>query len=364
MSTLKLSLSGVNYLNIGLMVISMALAINLPFELFLFAYAVLGPLHYMTEIGWLHQRSYFSLDKRDFIIPVLMCSLITLSLLLGLAGSWSVTASLMADLKANAVTGAILQGLSDYSTGFIFLAFTSAFFMVLVKNRRLRYALIVAMILPAYLLSEVESYETWIAVFLPTIIHVCLFTALFILFGAMKSKSFSGYLSFAVYILCALLIFQVSYNPVEYKIGENVLRNFLGSGFSTLNHSMWDILHPVREKEFFLNTRFALKIQAFIAFSYTYHYLNWFSKTEIIKWHQVPKPWLVLTVLVWIGSVLLYRYDYKAGLMALFFLSMLHVFLEFPLNVQSIVGIGKEGSKWFAKKPKPAVQKANVKNAK
>lgn len=354
MSTLKLSLSGINYLNIGLMVISMILAINLPFELFLFAYAVLGPLHYMTEIGWLHQRNYFSIDRRDFIIPVVMCSLITLSLLLSLAVKWSVTESLMVDLKANPFTGAVIRGLSDYSTGFIFLAFASAFFMVLVKNRRLRYVLIAAMAVPAYLLSEIESYETWIAVFLPTIIHVCVFTALFILFGAMKSKSFSGYLSFAVYVFCALIIFQVTYNPMEYKISENVLRNFIGSGFTTLNHDMWEILHPVREKEFFINTRFALKIQAFIAFSYTYHYLNWFSKTEVIKWHRVPKPWLALTVLVWVGSVALYFYDYKAGLIALFFLSMLHVFLEFPLNVQSMVGIGKEGAKWFSKKPVPA----------
>ena len=31
------------------------------------------------------------------------------------------------------------------------------------------------------------------------------------------------------------------------------------------------------------------KVQAFLAFAYTYHYLNWFSKTLIIKWHQVAK---------------------------------------------------------------------------
>lgn len=351
MSSLRLSINGVNYLNIGLMVLSMVLAINLPFELFLFAYAVLGPLHYMTEIGWLHQRNYFSLERRDFIIPVLMCVLISLSLVFSLAEGWAVTKDLMVTLKSNRIVNAILEGLSKYGTGFIFLAFTSAFFMVLVKKRPLRYVLIAAMLIPAYLLSEIDSYETWFAVFLPTIIHVCVFTALFILFGAMKGKSFSGYLSFAIYLLCVFIIFQVSFDPRKYLLSEYVLNAFRLSGFSTLNYDMWDILGPTREKEFFLNSKFALKIQAFIAFSYTYHYLNWFSKTEVIKWHQVPKPWLVLTVLVWVGSVALYWYDYQVGLMALFFLSMLHVFLEFPLNVQSFIGIGKEGVGWFRRKP-------------
>jgi hypothetical protein len=26
-----------------------------------------------------------------------------------------------------------------------------------------------------------------------------------------------------------------------------------------------------------------------IAFAYQYHYLNWFSKTSIIKWHEVTR---------------------------------------------------------------------------
>ena len=48
--------SQVNYLNIGLMIVSAIAAFILPFELFLFAYAVLGPLHYLTESSWLQDR--------------------------------------------------------------------------------------------------------------------------------------------------------------------------------------------------------------------------------------------------------------------------------------------------------------------
>ena len=212
MSALRLSINGVNYLNIALMLLSLVLAVTFPFELFLFAYAVLGPLHYMTEIGWLHQRNYFAIDKRDFIIPVAMCALISLSVLFNLAAGWPATAETMASLNAG-FFGRITAGLNEYATGFIFIAFTSAVFMVVVKKRSLRYLLIAAMLIPAFLLVKVDSYETWFAVFLPTIIHVCVFTALFILFGAMKGKSFSGYLSFVVYLLCILLIFQISFDP-------------------------------------------------------------------------------------------------------------------------------------------------------
>ena len=51
---------GVNWLNIGLMVMACGAAIAAPFHVFLFAYVVLGPLHYLTEISWLHDRDYFT----------------------------------------------------------------------------------------------------------------------------------------------------------------------------------------------------------------------------------------------------------------------------------------------------------------
>ncbi|HET9870420.1 MAG TPA: hypothetical protein VFR02_07995, partial [bacterium] len=50
----------VNALNIGLMALSAALAFRFPFELFLFSYTVLGPLHYLTEISWLKDRGFYT----------------------------------------------------------------------------------------------------------------------------------------------------------------------------------------------------------------------------------------------------------------------------------------------------------------
>src|ERR1051326_6332879 len=62
---MKLNTDQINYLNICLMLISCVMAFIFPFELFLFSYAILGPLHYLTEISWLHDRNYFTERQRD-----------------------------------------------------------------------------------------------------------------------------------------------------------------------------------------------------------------------------------------------------------------------------------------------------------
>ena len=72
------------------------------------------------------------------------------------------------------------------------------------------------------------------------------------------------------------------------------------------------------------------------------HCLNWFSKTSIIKWHEVPRSRWIGVVVMWVSSVGLYGYNYELGLYWLLFLSFLHVFLEFPLNWHSFFGIGRE----------------------
>ena len=75
----------------------------------------------------------------------------------------------------------------------------------------------------------------------------------------------------------------------------------------------------------------------FIAFVYTYHYLNWFSKTSVIGWKEaLNRRSTLLILIIWLGSIGVYLYDYQTGLTALFFLSFLHVLLEFPLNVITI----------------------------
>ena len=81
----------------------------------------------------------------------------------------------------------------------------------------------------------------------------------------------------------------------------------------------------IEGKDFLLLSKLGVKIQIFIAFAYTYHYLNWFSKTSIIGWkssltHKRTKYIIIL----WMASVGLYLYDYTTGIIALFFLSLLN----------------------------------------
>ncbi|HWF43450.1 MAG TPA: hypothetical protein VG537_02305, partial [Candidatus Kapabacteria bacterium] len=86
----------------------------------------------------------------------------------------------------------------------------------------------------------------------------------------------------------------------------------------------------------------AIAIMRFIAFAYLYHYLNWFSKTKIIRWHEVSKTRLATVVVLWLAAITVYLIDYDLGLKMLFFLSGLHVLLEFPLDVRTMLGIGTE----------------------
>ena len=135
----------------------------------------------------------------------------------------------------------------------------------------------------------------------------------------------------------------------QYELSEYWLDTMLQSKFIELGVQIAIFMGWAKKTTYLISTpngkmlsTIALKMQIFIAFAYTYHYLNWFSKTKIINWHQVSKNRLLVTFTIWIASMALYVYDYKLGLSALFFLSVLHVFLEFPLNHLTFVGIYKE----------------------
>ena len=62
--------NNIDNINSSLVVIVFAIAIIIPFELFLFAYAILGPLHYLSEIAWLEKKNFFfnDLNRRNFFI--------------------------------------------------------------------------------------------------------------------------------------------------------------------------------------------------------------------------------------------------------------------------------------------------------
>jgi hypothetical protein len=319
--------SNIHHLNSALMVISCLVAFFIPFELFLFSYAILGPLHYLTEIGWLHKKNYFTKGKNDFIFLIIGCVLIVY---------WNYF-----PIKNYTRTADVL----------LFCLFLSIVF-VFIKDWLYRWILILLSVIIIGVLNNSPQYFTWFGIFLPTIIHVFIFTWVFMLYGVIKEKSIPGLISIAVLILCTVLLFIIQPTNLIYKVSEYTMKSY--GGFSELNFRLINFLNlsELTEVKQIFTTQVGFVIMRFIAFAYTYHYLNWFSKTSVIKWHLVPKKTLFITLIIWILSISIYFYDYTLGLQVLLFLSFLHVFLEFPLNVMSFTGIGKELSAFNIKKTK------------
>jgi hypothetical protein len=336
--------------NIALMIISCVAAYLLPFELFLFSYAVLGPLHYLTEISWLHKRDYFTTGKFDYLIFIPLGVILTLFIVTNYQG----------------------PDAARWSTNLIFICVVSALGMVLLQNWFYKIIVIVSALVIGYALSGMNSMQLAFGMYLPTLVHVFIFTGLFIIYGALKSKSITGLVSVGVFILCGASFFI--YHPAIswYHVSDYAQRSISGIRFDGLISSFAHMFNMDKDhgafksledfQHFVFHSTVGQSIMRFIAFAYTYHYLNWFSKTSVIKWHKVPAKWLAIVVVLWICSVGLYAYDYMMGLEVLFLLSMLHVFLEFPLNYRSIIGIGEElGLR--VNLPKPAMAQVPVRPA-
>jgi hypothetical protein len=326
----SLSTDQLNYLNIGLMILAAAAAFVRPFEVFLAAYAFLGPLHYLTEISWLHDRNYYTRGKRDYLMLVAMAVVVTI------------------------VVTKIIPGVPDWvRVATTYIAFGIALVFVLVSKpwkRRVCYALL---IVTSGLAVHVDVLYTVFGVLLPTIVHVFVFTGLFILAGALKGRSVSGISSLAVFCLCALSFFMIGRNATAGDVSVSVQKIYYA--FTQLNYSLMtpfnqqDLSVPENTTNFinFVNYRLyhsplALAIMRLIAFGYLYHYLNWFSKTSIIQWHNIPRSRFIGVIVIWVASVGAYAYNYQFGLRWLFFLSFTHVLLEFPLNHLTMINIGRE----------------------
>jgi len=318
--------------NIGLMLLSCVVAVIIPLELFLFSYAILGPLHYLTEISWLHDRKYFTKGRYDAVM------LLTIGLITSIAYY-----SMMGYLELEFPTQAMLK--------LAYIALLSAAVFALVKNTFYRIAGVFLIIITSQLS---EHFALFFGVFLPTLVHVYVFTGIFMLYGALKSGSRLGIVSVGVLLLCPVLLYFLFPDYTPFGLTDYGKQQYIGdrgSGFISLHMVALREWFGIRPQEGDIPARFwvdqvfhsktGILLMRFIAFAYTYHYLNWFSKTSIIQWHKVPKWRFAVVILFWIVSIVLYVYSYIIGFMWLFFLSYLHVLLEFPLNYTSAMGIGK-----------------------
>src|SRR5215212_3020239 len=316
-------LDRVNYLNAGLMVAAAAAAYAIPFHLFIFAYAILGPAHYLTEISWLHDRRYFAQRPRPraWWLALVVAAMVVLG------------------------AGYMMQLPPKYEVGMTWLVFVTAGFLAFVRRRNLALGLIAASIIGLALFSTIDAYLIG-AYLLVTIVHVFVFTAAFVLYGALKSRSTSALVSLAVFGLCSISFFV--YAPAG-TAPVGAVRSMYAF-FETLNGWLLRLLSFSSSDVY---GREGITVMRFIAFAYTYHYLNWFSKTSIIRWHEVSRRRIALVVTAWLSVVLIYTFNYELGIAVAYLLSLLHVLLEFPLNYQSFAGIARELRAWVSGAPAP-----------
>lgn len=338
----------IDLLNVVLIFVSLFLAFKIPFELFLFSYSVLGPLHYLTEINWLNEKKFFVRNKTFVVILVALAFFVSIPFLMRL--------SFFDSFKQTPTGSQILSVTLNLSSYFIFIAFV--FSIGLIYFRKWWHILIFlsgAVLLSMLIIKKVPFSVIMVSVFIPTLIHVYIFTMLFMIFGTLNKRTGAGVLAIAALVIVPFIIMLAPVDPDTYQLSENVKSSFTATNFGVVNTHVASIfnLHD-DDGQFYLLSAGGIKIQVFVAFAYTYHYLNWFSKTSIIGWNRnVSKKKLIVVIAIWLLSVSLYYYDYQTGLLALFFFSLLHVVLEFPLNVVSIKTIVQK----IGSRKKPVVVK-------
>lgn len=286
------------------LLVSAAAAIAAPLQTFLIVYAFIGPLHYLTEIAWLRKKNFYSAN--------------------GLLASPAYV--LIASVLAIAVSADIYfhRGITAYSIGLLVLLSLST----RVRNPWLLLAAVATGLLAHH---TFHAFDLFLAAILPTIVHVYVFTLLFMLTGLIREKkrSLLAWVNPALLLTLPVLLLTLRRqyaSPRPYWIAAE--RGFV-SIHGYLVHLLGSNLHPDAT---ILADPAAAGVLRVLAFIYLFHYLNWFTKTELLQWHHVSaRSWTAILFLYAISTGI-YIWNFTIGFYIVNFLSLLHVFLEFPLN--------------------------------
>ena len=319
-------------LNIGLMLVSLLLAYQLPFTLFLLAYAFLGPLHYLTEINWLQRKQFFVGDGRWGWIATLFALLVVLP-------KFFILPPFASTGEGAALPGAI-GWLLSWSNALIFVWLMTSIGLIVSRKLPVVGGFALAGIALGIALNGIDGYQLLIGLMVPTLVHVYLFTLLFMVFGTLKSRTWQGWLAAAIMVCIPVFVALWEVTPANYVFPQLAKDTFLGTNFHVTNARIAKFFGWSDGSSFFFYEKMEVKLQIFIAFAYTYHYLNWFSKTTVIGWHKLLTTGRTLAILlVWLAACVLFVYDYQTGFLLLLGLSFMHVFMEFPLNALSVKSI-------------------------
>jgi hypothetical protein len=217
-------------------------------QLVLLSCVLLGPAHYLTKISWLHDRNYF-LPHRGVALALIVVA-----------------------LAVSFVESAFWFGVVVW-TAFIFCALlagarTAPQGMVL---------LLVAAAATIFLASHGPGFAI-VGVLLPTLIHVSLFTLVFMVLGAARSRSPAQFGLVAAYLVAIVLIMAI---PPSTATAIPPLAKLAQESFGNVPQALGRALGMPDLKLDALLTEL-------LSFVYTYHYLNWFIKAEVIRWADVP----------------------------------------------------------------------------
>jgi hypothetical protein len=299
---LRVPLKYIDSVNIACIALTCMLAHIFPYHLLIFSYTVLGPAHYLTQISWMHDRRYFA--NSSLLVPA-MGVLAFLCILLIDHDPQSIE-------MPEALALCVAVGLAIFwimPEGHIFFRGLGA----------------TAGVSVCLLAAYSPNTALFISILLPTVLHVFVFTAAFMWVGATKSRKISAYAAVFILLACAATFLIPSANP-------ETAPNLVGLAF----------FKPVvlyMQKMLGLPAALETQLFGFLSFAYTYHYLNWFSKAEVIHWDRIPRKRMMSIVAIYVLALAVYAYDYTIGFLFITLLSVLHVLLEFPLDLRTFAAI-------------------------
>ena len=154
---------------------ALILAYFLPFKLFVLAYSILGPLHYLTEINWLEKKNFFILDRKKVYLLILLAVIMSMP--------FAIFKTMGFDFGNPDKSGieTILYFLLSHSTVLIFASFALALILIIFREFWKIIAYVFAAIGLGLFIMDNHIFILVIGILLPTIIHVYVFTMLFML---------------------------------------------------------------------------------------------------------------------------------------------------------------------------------------
>lgn len=319
-------LKRIDQLNIVLILVAALLAFLFPLELFIFSFAILGPLHYLTEINWLNNKNYYFTDNK-------------LWLWIGIASTVLIVVPkiLIEYVDFQDDLSSFLISFNSWSNGFIFATLMIAIGYQFIINRLGWLILGVLIISGAILLNNTELYSNMIGLFVPTIIHVYVFTILFMVYGVRRSKSKLGLIAVLLLVIIPAGLALVELSNHDYFFSDYMKSIYVENNFHVTPVIISKTLGLSDGTSFFFYESLELKMMMFLSFIYLYHYLNWFSKTTVIKWYESLNTIKSISIVViWGALLILFYVDFRLGLLVSLFFNMLHVILEFPLNMLTV----------------------------